>query len=260
MAVVGVMVLAILVSTTLSQQAPPAVKYSQFITSLEHGEVRSAVVNTNTGSISFTTTAGVQEQTQGPGGISPDDGEATTLEKYLDVDNKSLQFTSPGEPWYISLLPDLILFALVLGFIIWMARRAQGQMGGIMSIGRSRAKVYTTERPRTTFADVAGYDGVKMEIREVVDFLRSSSRFKEIGAKIPKGLTSWKCSLASAPPGCATSSRAPESRRRPSFSSTRSTRSAVSEERGWAVATTSGNRPSTRCFPKWTASRRPRGL
>ena len=64
-----------------------------------------------------------------------------------------------------------------------------------MSIGRSRAKVYTTERPRTTFADVAGYDGVKMEIREVVDFLRSSSRFKEIGAKIPKGV------LLVGPPG-----------------------------------------------------------
>jgi cell division protease FtsH len=68
-------------------------------------------------------------------------------------------------------------------------------MGGIMSIGRSRAKVYTTERPRTTFADVAGYEGVKTEIREVVDFLRSSARFKEIGAKIPKGV------LLVGPPG-----------------------------------------------------------
>ena len=64
-----------------------------------------------------------------------------------------------------------------------------------MSIGRSRAKVYTTERPRTTFADVAGYEGVKMEIREVVDFLRSSNRFKDIGAKIPKGV------LLVGPPG-----------------------------------------------------------
>jgi cell division protease FtsH len=64
-----------------------------------------------------------------------------------------------------------------------------------MSIGRSKAKVYTTERPRTTFADVAGYDGVKLEIREVVEFLRSAARFKEIGAKIPKGV------LLVGPPG-----------------------------------------------------------
>jgi cell division protease FtsH len=89
----------------------------------------------------------------------------------------------------------LILIGVVVLVFVWMARRAQGQMGGIMSIGRSRAKVYTTERPRTTFADVAGYEGVKTEIREVVDFLRSSARFKEIGAKIPKGV------LLVGPPG-----------------------------------------------------------
>ena len=94
-----------------------------------------------------------------------------------------------------SLLPFLLYGGLIIGFFIWMSRRAQGQMSGIMSIGRSKAKVYTTERPRTTFADVAGYDGVKLEIREVVDFLRSANRFKEIGARIPKGV------LLVGPPG-----------------------------------------------------------
>ena len=64
-----------------------------------------------------------------------------------------------------------------------------------MSIGRSRAKLYTTERPRTTFADVAGYQGVKVEISEVVDFLKSPHRFRDIGAKIPKGI------LLVGPPG-----------------------------------------------------------
>ena len=115
------------------------------------------------------------------------------LSRYLK--GKDLSFTSPGTNWFISLLPDIVLGAAFIVLIIWMARRAQGQMGGIMSIGRSRAKVYTTERPRTTFSDVAGYEGVKMEIREVVDFLRSSNRFKDIGAKIPKGV------LLVGPPG-----------------------------------------------------------
>ena len=68
-------------------------------------------------------------------------------------------------------------------------------MTGIMSIGRSRARLYTTERPRTTFADVAGYQGVKIEISEVVDFLKSPHRFRDIGAKIPKGI------LLVGPPG-----------------------------------------------------------
>jgi len=68
-------------------------------------------------------------------------------------------------------------------------------MGGIMSIGRSRAKTYSSERPGTTFADVAGYDGVKQEITEVVDFLKHPERFRDIGARIPKGI------LLVGPPG-----------------------------------------------------------
>ena len=64
-----------------------------------------------------------------------------------------------------------------------------------MSIGRSKAKAYTTERPSTTFDDVAGYQGVKQEIQEVVDFLQDSEKFAEIGARIPKGV------LLVGPPG-----------------------------------------------------------
>ena len=56
-----------------------------------------------------------------------------------------------------------------------------------MSIGRSKAKAYTTERPSTAFDDVIGYQGVKQEIQEVVDFLQDSEKFAEIGARIPKG-------------------------------------------------------------------------
>ena len=68
-------------------------------------------------------------------------------------------------------------------------------MSGIMSIGRSKAKTFSSDRPTTTFDDVAGYSGVKQEISEVVDFLKTPARFKEIGAKIPKGV------LLVGPPG-----------------------------------------------------------
>ncbi len=94
-----------------------------------------------------------------------------------------------------TLLVYVLPFLLIIGFFVWVNRRAQGQMSGIMSIGRSRAKVYSSERPRTTFSDVAGYSGVKLEISEVVDFLKSPGRFREIGAKIPKGV------LLVGPPG-----------------------------------------------------------
>ena len=58
----------------------------------------------------------------------------------------------------------------------------------VMNIGRSRAKVYTTEKPKTTFGDVAGYGAVKAEIAEVVDFLKYPQKFKQIGARIPEGV------------------------------------------------------------------------
>ena len=146
-------------------------------------------------------------------------------------------------------------------------------MSGIMNVGRSRAKVYTTERPKTTFDDVAGYTGVKQEIAEVVDFLKNPGRFKDIGARIPKGVLlvgppgTGKTLLARAVAGeagvpfmsvtgsdfmemfvgvgaaaCATCSRPPASRRRRSSSSTRSTRSAASAAPASAAATTSASR------------------
>ncbi len=192
MVLIAVVALAVLVSNVMSATAPPTVKYSQFTTELENGQVSSAQVNSNTGEIQFQDTNGNVYQTQGPAPLQ-DPNQVQMLQKYLS--GKDLSFTSPGTNWFISLLPDIVLGAAFIVLIIWMARRAQGQMGGIMSIGRSRAKVYTTERPRTTFSDVAGYEGVKMEIREVVDFLRSSNRFKDIGAKIPKGV------LLVGPPG-----------------------------------------------------------
>jgi len=188
----GVVVLAVLISDVMAAAQPQTVSYSQFMTELQAHDIKKVQVNTNTGGVVFNTSSGAVEQTQGPGGAVPDPSEDALLYKYV---GSGLSYTSPTEPWYIALLPDILIFGGLILLFVWMARRAQGQMGGIMSIGRSKAKVYTTERPRTTFADVAGYEGVKLEIREVVDFLRSSSRFKEIGAKIPKGV------LLVGPPG-----------------------------------------------------------
>lgn len=84
------------------------------------------------------------------------------------------------------LLQFFLPLLLIGGVLVWMQRRAKGQMSGIMSIGEA-AKTYTTERPASSFADVAGYEGVKQEITEVVDFLKEPDRFGEIGARIPKG-------------------------------------------------------------------------
>ena len=105
------------------------------------------------------------------------------------------EFHTPTSSWVSSLIPLLLPIVLLIGFFVWMQRRAAGQMGNVMSIGRSRAKAYSQDKPSTTFADIAGYEGVKQEIKEVVDFLRMPERFKEIGARVPKGM------LLVGPPG-----------------------------------------------------------
>ena len=76
-----------------------------------------------------------------------------------------------------------------------MGQQAGAQFGGILAIGRSRAKVFDTERPRTTFSDIAGYKGIKREISEVVEFLKNPERYGLAGARAPRG------TLMVGPPG-----------------------------------------------------------
>ncbi|MET0904231.1 MAG: ATP-dependent zinc metalloprotease FtsH [Acidimicrobiales bacterium] len=173
---------------------PDAISYADFMASVRAGEVESVEIDNTDGSIKgvLTEEAGGEEfRTTGPleGGI-PDSDLAALREADVDV-----EYTTPSPNWFISLLPFLLPMVILVGFFWFMQRRAQSQMGGVMSIGRSKAKTYSTERPGTTFADVAGYDGVKQDIREVVDFLKTPERFAEIGARIPKGV------LLVGPPG-----------------------------------------------------------
>jgi cell division protease FtsH len=103
-----------------------------------------------------------------------------------------------GASFGSDLVTILILIAL-FGFPIWfwirLSRGAGGQLQGVLGAGRSRAKIFDEERPTTTFADVAGYDGAKSEIAEVVDFLKQPERYQRAGAMVPRGV------LMVGPPG-----------------------------------------------------------
>jgi cell division protease FtsH len=163
--------------------------YSEFQDRVRAGQVSEVTINTESHVISGTTESGDEFQASGPTELNDAD---TALLQENDVD---YDFDTPQPNFFTALIPFLLPVALLIGFFIWMQRRASGQMGSIMQIGRSRAKTYSTERPGTTFSDVAGYDGVKREITEVVDFLKSPGRFAQIGARIPKGV------LLVGPPG-----------------------------------------------------------
>ncbi len=185
----ALIVIAVLLAGPFGGSSSKSANYGDFTAALNGNHVVSATVNNDNGHITYTTDTGQKFTVSGPHPLT--DSTVTQLRDKV----KDLKFVNQGSNLLASLLPFLLYGGLVIGFFIWMSRRAQGQMTGIMSIGRSKAKVYTTERPRTTFGDVAGYSGVKMEIREVVDFLRSAGKFKEIGARIPKGV------LLVGPPG-----------------------------------------------------------
>jgi cell division protease FtsH len=86
-------------------------------------------------------------------------------------------------------------FAIIFFVFRRMARTAGSSLQGVMGVGRSRAKVFDAERPQTRFSDVAGYDGVKSEISEVVDFLKNPDRYRRAGAMAPRGV------LMVGPPG-----------------------------------------------------------
>ena len=154
------------------------------------GEIAEAEFNNNNGKIKATTLDNQSIKSSGPIELSSEDAD-------LFLGNiPAFEYNTPGSNiWTGFIIPVLGPLALILLFFYWLQRRAQGQMGNIMSIGRSKAKAYTTERPSTTFEDVAGYEGVKQEIEEVVDFLRDSEKFAAIGARIPKGV------LLVGPPG-----------------------------------------------------------
>jgi cell division protease FtsH len=164
--------------------------FSAFWSLVTDGQVKSVVVNNSTNSISGVLANGEKFTSTAPNNF-PNDAQSAELQ------SKGVEFEAktPSSNWLLSWASLLLPLVLLIGFFMWMQRRAAGQMGNVMSIGRSRAKAYSTDKPSTTFADIAGYAGVKQEITEVVDFLRMPERFREIGARVPKGI------LLVGPPG-----------------------------------------------------------
>ena len=85
-----------------------------------------------------------------------------------------------------NLLFSIAPFLLLIGFYVWMYRRQQGAMGGLLGGGKQRR--VDPESVRVTFEDVAGIDEVEAEINEVVDFLKDPGKYRRVGARAPKGV------------------------------------------------------------------------
>ncbi|MGH8301105.1 MAG: ATP-dependent zinc metalloprotease FtsH, partial [Steroidobacteraceae bacterium] len=113
----------------------------------------------------------------------------------LRAHHVTINVHSPSPPWFELLLTDGLPILLMLAVLVWMGRQASRSQSGMFGFGRNRARRYTEDRPGVTFADVAGVDEAKQDLREVVDFLSHPSKYLAIGARIPRGV------LLVGPPG-----------------------------------------------------------
>jgi cell division protease FtsH len=100
-----------------------------------------------------------------------------------------------GSSFLLDLIVGILPVALIIGVIVYMGRQMQRSQQGIFGFGGSRARLYDAEQPKVTFADVAGEDEAKIELAEVVDFLKSPDKYRKLGARLPRGV------LLIGPPG-----------------------------------------------------------
>jgi len=193
------------------------ISYNKFEELLDHGKIKEVVIENKQLADIFVTDAAKdkKEKEKEKGffqtGPQPDYiveiGNLELFEKKLDEARaKGLpveyKFKTTTD-YFMAFLMQVLPWILIIGFWLYMMKRMSGGGaggssggGGIFNIGKSRAQLYDTKKKeKTTFKDVAGLEGAKEEVKEVVDFLKNTEKYTKLGGKIPKGV------LLVGPPG-----------------------------------------------------------
>ena len=196
-ALLAIVVIA-LATAFFDQQPQPrdTWRYSQFIQEVEKNKIESGTLNVPKVSISADRTkalATIADGTKVIVNLPPDPNLINTL-----TENKvNIEVVPQGDDgFWFKALSSLFFPVLLLVGLFFLLRRAQSGPGSqAMNFGKSRARVQMEPQTQVTFSDVAGIEQAKLELSEVVDFLKNADRFTAVGAKIPKGV------LLVGPPG-----------------------------------------------------------
>lgn len=166
--------------------------YSELINDINDGKVSRII-------LSYNNVSGQYKD-----GTKFDNVFVPSPDKFLDqiqpaIESKQIEIVTkepPQVPWWLSTFLPMLIFAGLMIFVwIFMLQQTQGGGSKIMSFTKSRAKTIQDLKKKVTFADVAGADEEKEELKEVIDFLKNPRKYIELGARIPKGI------LLVGPPG-----------------------------------------------------------
>ena len=177
-----------------TENATKTLRYSDFIEAVQDKEVSRVLLSPDSGTAQIVENDGSRSEVN----LAPDKDLLKILtENDVDI---AVTPTKLANPWQQA-ISSLIFPVLLIGGLFFLFRRSQNGSGGggggnpAMSFGKSKARLQMEPSTQVTFSDVAGVEGAKLELTEVVDFLKSPDRFTAVGAKIPKGV------LLVGPPG-----------------------------------------------------------
>ncbi len=172
------------------------VKTSVALEQLSSGNVSDATINDKEQTLDLTLNNAVDGATKITAAY-PLEASDEVFGLVRDAQGSDAQFDTSvtQDNIFISILLSLLPFVLLIFLLFWFMNSQSGGGRGVMSFGKSKAKLVSKETPKTTFADVAGADEAIEELEEIKDFLEAPAKFQAVGAKIPKGV------LLFGPPG-----------------------------------------------------------
>jgi cell division protease FtsH len=186
--VIGIILISVFNNFGPKRESEEQITYSRLLTDVKQGNVRSVTISDQ--NVTGTFQNNKTFATYLPMRNDPELLNAM-LEKGVVVKGK--QPDQPGILVHLlNLLPWIIIFAI---WIYVLRQQAGGGKGGAFSFGRSRARLLNADQVKVTFADVAGCEEAKEEVKELVDFLKDPGKFQRLGGKIPRGV------LLVGPPG-----------------------------------------------------------